>query len=118
MSHTDRLRKSPMASRRLTGITPSAFDGLLAQLAPRHEQAEARRKARPGRKRKPGGDRKHSLVLADRLLMLLNRRCNCGNGVDNVLQDRMLDPLIRVASEPQTPWRRSSGAPARRPAPT
>jgi hypothetical protein len=60
-----------MAFRRLTGITPSAFAGLLAQLAPRHEQAEARRKARPGRKRKPGGGRKHSLVLADRLLMLL-----------------------------------------------
>jgi len=71
MSHTNRLRKSPMAFRRLTGITPAAFDGLLAQLAPRHEQAEARRKARPGRKRKPGGGRKHSLVLADRLLMLL-----------------------------------------------
>jgi DDE superfamily endonuclease len=71
MSHTDRLRKAPKAFRRLTGITPAAFDGLLAQLTPRHEQAEARRKARPGRKRKPGGGRKHSLVLADRLLMLL-----------------------------------------------
>jgi hypothetical protein len=71
MSHTDRLRKSPPVFRRLTGITPAAFDGLLAQLTPRHEQAEARRKARPGRKRKPGGGRKHSLALADRLLMLL-----------------------------------------------
>jgi DDE superfamily endonuclease/Helix-turn-helix of DDE superfamily endonuclease len=60
-----------MAFRRLTGITPAAFDGLLAQLAPRYEQAEARRKARPGRKRRPGGGRKHSLALADRLLMLL-----------------------------------------------
>jgi hypothetical protein len=71
MSHTDRLRKAPMTFRRLTGITPAAFDGLLAQLTPCHEQAEARRKARPGRKRKPGGGRKHALVLADRLLMLL-----------------------------------------------
>lgn len=71
MCHTDRLRKSPMAFRRLTGITPAAFDGLLAQLTPRYEQADARRKARPGRKRKAGGGRKHSLVLADRLLMLL-----------------------------------------------
>jgi DDE superfamily endonuclease/Helix-turn-helix of DDE superfamily endonuclease len=71
MSHTDRLRKAPMTFRRLTGITPAAFDGLLAQLTPCHEQAEARRKARTGRKRKPGGGRKHALVLADRLLMLL-----------------------------------------------
>jgi hypothetical protein len=71
MCHTDRLRKAPEAFRRLTGITPAAFDDLLAQLTPRHEQADARRKARPGRKRKAGGGRKHSLVLADRLLMLL-----------------------------------------------
>lgn len=71
MSHTDRLRKAPKAFRRLTGISPAAFDGLLAQLAPRYEQADARRKARPGRRRKPGGGRKHTLVLADRLLMLL-----------------------------------------------
>jgi hypothetical protein len=71
MSHTDRLRKTPKAFRRLTGITPTAFDGLLAQLTPRYEQAEARRKGRPGRRRKPGGGRKHTLALADRLLMLL-----------------------------------------------
>jgi hypothetical protein len=71
MSHTDRLRKAPKAFRRLTGITPAAFDRLLVQLTPRHEQAEARRKDRPGRKRKPGGGRKHALGLADRLLMLL-----------------------------------------------
>jgi hypothetical protein len=48
-----------------------AFDELLEKLAPLYEQADARRKARPGRKRKPGGGRKHSLELADRLLMLL-----------------------------------------------
>jgi hypothetical protein len=55
----------------MTGITPAAFDDLLAQLTPRSEQAEARRKSRPGRRRKPGGGRKHALALADRLLMLL-----------------------------------------------
>jgi hypothetical protein len=71
MSHTDRLRNSPKAFRRLTGITPAAFDRLLEQLTPRYEQAEARRKDRPGRKRKPGGGRKRTLSLADRLLMLL-----------------------------------------------
>jgi hypothetical protein len=69
MSHTDRLRRAPKAFRRLTGITPSAFDELLEKLAPLHEQAEARRKARPGRRRKPGGGRKHTLELADRLLI-------------------------------------------------
>jgi hypothetical protein len=71
MSHTDRLRRAPKAFRRLTGITPFAFDELLEKLAPLHERAEARRKGRPGRQRKPGGGRKPTLELADRLLMLL-----------------------------------------------
>ena len=71
MSHTDRLRKTPKAFRRLTGITPAAFDRLLDQLTPRYERADARRKARPGRKRKPGAGPKHKLPLSDRLLMLL-----------------------------------------------
>ena len=71
MSHTDRLRKTPKAFRRLTGITPAAFERLLGQLTPRYEQADARRKDRPGRQRKPGGGRKHALGLDDRLLMLL-----------------------------------------------
>src|SRR5215213_5434402 len=71
MTHTERLRRSPKAFRLLTGITPAAFDRLLADLTPRYEQAEARRKGRPGRKRRPGAGRKHTLALADRLLMLL-----------------------------------------------
>jgi DDE superfamily endonuclease/Helix-turn-helix of DDE superfamily endonuclease len=71
MSHTERLRRSPNAFRQLTGITPAAFDRLLADLTPRHEQAEAKRKDRPGRRRRPGAGRKHALGLADRLLMLL-----------------------------------------------
>src|SRR4029078_6525099 len=44
---------------------------LLADLTPRYEQADARRKDRPGRRRKPGAGRRHALDLADRLLMLL-----------------------------------------------
>ena len=71
MSHTDRLRRSPNAFRHLTVIAPDAFDRTLAQLTPRYEQADARRKDRPGRKRKPGAGRKHALGLDDRLLMLL-----------------------------------------------
>lgn len=71
MSHTERLRRSPNAFRQLTGITPVVFDQLLADLTPRYEQADARRKDRPGRQRQPGAGRKHSLVLSDRLLMLL-----------------------------------------------
>ncbi len=54
MSHTDRLRRSPSAFRQLTGITPAAFDGLLVELAPRHEADDARHKDRPGWRRKPG----------------------------------------------------------------
>jgi hypothetical protein len=41
MSHTDRLKRSPEAFRQLTGITPAAFDRLLAALAPRYQQADA-----------------------------------------------------------------------------
>jgi hypothetical protein len=71
MSHIDRLRRSPTTFRQLTGITPGAFGRLLADLEPRYEQADARRKDRPGRRRRPGAGRKHALALADRLLMLL-----------------------------------------------
>jgi hypothetical protein len=71
MSHTERLRRSPNSFRQLTGITPAAFDRLLADLTPRYHRAEAKRKDRPGRKRRPGAGRKHALGLADRLLMLL-----------------------------------------------
>ena len=70
MSHTDRLRRSPAAFRQLTGLTPAAFDRLLADRVPRYEEADARRKDRPGRKRRPGAGRKHALPLCDRLLML------------------------------------------------
>jgi hypothetical protein len=71
MSHSDRLKRTPDTFRQLTGISPAAFDHLLAQLTPRYQDADARRKARPGRRRKPGAGRKHVLPLADRLLMLL-----------------------------------------------
>ena len=71
MSHTERLRRSPNAFRQLTGLTPVVFDQLLTDLTPRYEQAEAKRKNRPGRQRQPGAGRKHSLSLGDRLLMLL-----------------------------------------------
>jgi hypothetical protein len=71
MSHTNRLRRMPDTFRQLTGITPDAFDQLLAELEPRYQQADAKRKKRPGRKRKPGAGRKFTLPLTDRLLMLL-----------------------------------------------
>ena len=71
MSQTERLRRSPNAFRQLTGVTPVVFDQLLTDLTPRYEQAEVKRKHRPGRQRLPGAGRKHSLDLADRLLMLL-----------------------------------------------
>jgi hypothetical protein len=71
MSHSDRLKRTPDTFRQLTGLSPAAFDQLLGQLAPRYQQADARRKARPGRRRRPGAGRKHALSLADRLLMLL-----------------------------------------------
>ena len=71
MSHTTRLRRTPGTFRQLTGITPAVFDRLLAELEPRHRAAEAERKTRRPRRRKPGAGPKHTLDLADRLLMLL-----------------------------------------------
>ena len=71
MSHTERLGRSPKAFRQLTGIAPAVFDKLLADLTPRYDQAEAKRKDRPGRQRRPGAGRKHAIDLGDRLLMLL-----------------------------------------------
>lgn len=71
MSHTERLKRHPGTFRQLTGITPDAFDRLLAELTPRHDRAEATRKTRRPRQRKPGAGRKHKLLLADRLRMLL-----------------------------------------------
>src|SRR5262245_55488262 len=71
MSHGERLQQTPDTFRQLTGITPAAFYQLLGQLTPRYQQTEDRRKDRPGRRRKPGAGRKHTLPLADRLLMLL-----------------------------------------------
>jgi hypothetical protein len=71
MSQADRLKRSALGFRRLTGITPAEFDKLLEQLLPLYEQAEGRRKNRPGRRRKPGAGRKFALPLEDRLLMLL-----------------------------------------------
>jgi hypothetical protein len=71
MSHTSRLKRIPDTFRQLTGITPEAFDRLLAELEPRYQQADAKRKKKPGRKRKPGAGRKFTLPLTDRLLMLL-----------------------------------------------
>jgi hypothetical protein len=71
MSHTGRLRRMPDTFRQLTGITPEAFDRLLAELEPRYQRADATRKTRRPRQRKPGAGRQFALPLTDRLLMLL-----------------------------------------------
>lgn len=71
MNHTSRLKRAPDTFRQLTGLTPAAFDRLLAELEPRYHQAEDARKTRRTRQRKPGAGRKFALPLADRLLMLL-----------------------------------------------
>lgn len=71
MSHHERLSRSPEAFRSLTGLTPSAFADLLAQVEPAWHAAQRHRRERPGRRRKPGAGPKHSLGVADQLLMLL-----------------------------------------------
>jgi hypothetical protein len=71
MKHTERLMRSPETFRSLTGLTPAAFQGLLALLEPAWHAAQQRRRQRPGRQRQPGAGPKHSLCVADQLLMLL-----------------------------------------------
>lgn len=71
MSHTSRLKRIPDAFRRPTGVTPEALDRLLAELEPRYQQADARRKKKPTRQREPGAGREFALPPTDRLLMLL-----------------------------------------------
>ena len=71
MSHTERLIRAPKTFRSLTGLTPAAFRDLLARVEPAWHAARAKRRARPGRMRQPGAGPKHSLDIADRLLMLL-----------------------------------------------
>ena len=101
MSHTERLRRSPKAFRQLTGITPTVFDQLLADLTPRSEQADTKRKSRPDRQRPIGAGRKHALDLSDRLLMLLiSYRTSTTHvflgflfGVDDTAVGRNINPL-------------------------
>src|SRR5829696_2764279 len=71
MSHHERLMRSPQAFRSLTGLTPAAFQTLLAQVEPAWLAAQRRRRERPDRERQPGAGPKHSLSVADQLLMLL-----------------------------------------------
>jgi hypothetical protein len=71
MSHSERLQRCPETFRRLTGLTPAAFLTLLPQVERAWDDAQRRRRARPGRRRKPGAGRRHALPVADRLLMLL-----------------------------------------------
>jgi hypothetical protein len=71
MSHHERLMRSPQAFRSLTGLTPVAFQGLLAQVEPAWRAAQSRRRQRPNRQRRPGAGRKFALGVADQLLMLL-----------------------------------------------
>src|SRR5437763_12055830 len=71
MTLADRLLRAPATFRRLTGLTPTSFHRLLAEVATAEERARDRRAARPGRRRKAGAGRKPSLPVADRLLMLL-----------------------------------------------
>ena len=65
------MLKTPATFRRLTGITPVAFQRLLTELATADQRDRNRRASRAGRQRKAGAGRKPALPLADQLLMLL-----------------------------------------------
>jgi hypothetical protein len=101
MSHTSRLKRSPDTFRQLTGITPEAFDRLLAELEPLYQQADTTRKTRRPRRRKPGAGRKFALPLTDRLLTLLMYYRTCATharlgflfGIDPSAVCRNINPL-------------------------
>ena len=65
------MLKQPETFRRLTGLTPAAFDRLLADVTAAREAAQSRRGRRHGRKRRIGAGPPFALALADQLLMLL-----------------------------------------------
>ena len=71
MTPSARLLKQPETFRRLTGLTPAAFDRLLADVTAAREAAQSRRGRRHGRKRRIGAGPPFALALADQLLMLL-----------------------------------------------
>ena len=71
MSQTARLLQTPRTFRRLTGLTPVAFQRLHAELTTADQLDRTRRATRPGRQRKAGAGRQPTLLLADQLLMLL-----------------------------------------------
>jgi DDE superfamily endonuclease/Helix-turn-helix of DDE superfamily endonuclease len=71
MTHAARLLLTPNTFRRLTGLTPVAFQRLRAEVTTADQQARTRRASRSGRQRKAGAGRKPTLPLADQLLMLL-----------------------------------------------
>src|SRR5437879_6187598 len=61
MTHADRLLRSPGTFRQLTGITPAAFERLLAELAPAWDAARRKRARQPGRRRRH--TLKHQVVV-------------------------------------------------------
>jgi hypothetical protein len=71
MTHHERLLRCPETFRRLTGLTPDAYRGLLAQVEVAWHQAQHKRRQRPHRRRRPGAGPKFALGVADQLLMLL-----------------------------------------------
>ena len=71
MTPSARLLRQPQTFRRLTGLTPVAFDRLLTDVTAAWEAARARRGQRKGRRRRVGAGPPFALALADQLLMLL-----------------------------------------------
>jgi Helix-turn-helix of DDE superfamily endonuclease len=65
------LRTKPATFRRLTGLSVTEFDKLLAQLEVAATAKRNRRDSHPGRRRKAGGGRHHALDLGGRLTLLL-----------------------------------------------
>ena len=71
MTFAARLKKNPLAFRRLTGITAEKFDGVLSQLEPRYEAWHTQQLNKRKRQRKIGGGGHFTLSVEDRFLMLL-----------------------------------------------
>jgi len=71
MINLQKLIKKPKVFKRLTGLSPDKFKQLVAELEPRFQKADFKRKDYSGRKRRVGGGNQFKLSVSQALFMLL-----------------------------------------------
>jgi hypothetical protein len=67
----DLIRHDPEVFRGLTGLLPSVFESIAAEVRPRFEAADRARLDRPGRRRAIGAGRRYELDATDQAFLAL-----------------------------------------------